>query len=53
MCDVFAVPNVGHSTLFPEGRVASKNGVPVTQPELTVLEHSFLWIAEAMNVTLS
>ena len=50
-CDLFAVPGVGHSTLFPKGIVATKNGVPVAKPAL-VLDHSFGWISEAMGLTV-
>ena len=51
-CDVFAVPGVGHSTLFPTGTVATKNGVPVPGPPMPVLNHSYLWLAEKLNVTM-
>ena len=51
-CDLFAVPGVGHSTLFPTGTVQTKNGVPVAGTPLPVLNHSFTWISEAMGLSV-
>ena len=48
-CDLFAVPGVGHSSLFPNGNVTTKNGVPVAKPA-PVLDHSYGWITEAMGL---
>jgi hypothetical protein len=50
-CDLFAVPGVGHSSLFPDGNVTTRNGVPIASP-VPVLAHSYGWIADAMGLNL-
>ena len=45
-CELFAVPGVGHSSLFPGGNVTSSSG---TTP---VLNHSFVWLTEALGLQL-
>merc|ERR1712232_1526471 len=50
-CDLFAVPGVGHSDLFPNGMVSSRNGVPILHP-LPVLNHSYLWLTQALKLKL-
>jgi acetyl esterase/lipase len=50
-CDVFGVPGVGHSTLFPNGTVATRNGVPVPPgTPLPVLNHSYTWLATKLGL---
>lgn len=50
-CDLFAVPGVGHSTLFPTGKVATRNGVPVAPAmAVDVLNHSYMWITDKMQL---
>ena len=42
---------VGHSSLFPGGNVTSHNGNPVAKA-IPVLNHSFSWMADAMQLNL-
>ena len=51
-CDLFAVPGYGHGNLMPAGLVATKNGAPLPMPQLTVLNHSYAWLAAQMNLTV-
>jgi hypothetical protein len=49
-CDLFAVPGKGHSNLMPAGLVATKNGVPLKDPTVPVLNHSYAWLVEQMKL---
>jgi hypothetical protein len=51
-CDAFAVPGVGHSNLFPNGIVATRNGVPVPGPPTPVLNHSYIWLATKLGLRI-
>lgn len=48
-CDLFAVPGHGHGDLMPAGLVETKNGVRIAHP-VPVLNHSFTWLAQQMNL---
>jgi acetyl esterase/lipase len=51
-CDLFAVPGHGHGDLMPAGLVATKNGVAVgPDQKIPVLNHSYTWLVEQMNLT--
>lgn len=45
-CDLFAVPGVGHGTLFPGGNVTNSSG------SIPVLNHSYNWLSAALGVQL-
>lgn len=51
-CDLFEVPGVGHGTLFPTGTVQTKNGAPIPGAPLPVLNHSYIWMTEAMGLNI-
>lgn len=44
-CDLYPVPGVGHSSLFPKGNVSTTDGVPV-------LDHSYAWLSSALGLTV-
>jgi hypothetical protein len=36
---------------MPKGLVASRNGVPLRDPTVTVLNHSYGWLVGQMNLS--
>ena len=44
--DLFLIPGVGHTSLFPGGKVTNASGA------IPVLNHSFTWLSEHIGVAL-
>ena len=45
--ELFAIPGVGHTSLFPGGKVTNASALPIP-----VLNHSFTWISEALGLAI-